>query len=165
MASKIYSLLLIISSVMSSAVHSKELSKHIHFNYLSNQPIVLIKFNNGSSIHWNNLTSEIVADKLFVRLKHNYKNYRRYFIDQISNTNTTQATACGKKSELVVGDIAFLIIDKIDHLPAFKIMQTQFDVIDSNCHYPVGYFNTIDKNRNLIQKRTMHYLIHPNHFK
>src|SRR6185312_528199 len=114
MSSKIYLILLGISSVMFSSINSKELPRNVHPNYLSNQSIVLITFNNGLSIHWNNLSSEIVNDELFVRLKHHYKNYRHYLIGQISNTNITKATACGKKTRLVVGDIAFLLITKID---------------------------------------------------
>jgi hypothetical protein len=127
----------------------------------SKDSIVLIRLGKGNlSVNWNNSKNQIVEDILFKDLKYRYKKYENYLIDQITNLSETSASTCGKADKLVIGDLAFLIIQKINHLPIFEITKVQFDSIEKGCPYPVGYFDVISKDRSKIKERVKLHLLH-----
>lgn len=121
--------------------------------------IVLIRFGkSGILFNWNNSTGRIVEDALFHALVLRFKTDKTYLIDQITNLSVTAAIACGREDKLLIGDLAFLIIDKINNLPFFEITNAQCDVFKKGCPYPIGYFDVIKKDRLRIKERVKQYL-------
>jgi hypothetical protein len=120
--------------------------------------IVLIRFEKSDILfNWDNSKSQIVEDALFRKIVYRFKSNEAYLADQITNLTQTPAIACGK-DKLVIGDLAFLMINKIKHLPFFKITNVQCDSFETGCPYPNGYFDVIRKDRIRIKERVKHYL-------
>lgn len=122
---------------------------------------VLIHFKDSLSVTWSNTTSTIKKDTLFNILCRNFQKNESYFIAQINNLELTSAEACNKKTRLVKGDIAYLVIDQIKMLPFFEITGMQCDVFYAGCPYPDGFFQTIDQKRSEIAVKVERYLNPP----
>ena len=127
---------------------------------VSPKDTILIKFK-GSHISFNgsNSKNQIIDDMLYRDLLKSFKNERGFIINQITDVTPTLATTCGKKNNLVIGDLAFLLIDKIENLPFFEISHVQCDVYNTACPYPSGYFNAIENHRVDIQHNVKTYLL------
>jgi hypothetical protein len=113
----------------------------------------------GVIFNWDNSKSEIVNDVLYKKLVVRFKNDKSYLIEQISNITKTSAIACGKKEALVIGDLAFLLLDKIKGLPFFAVTGFQCDSFKPGCAYPVGYFEIIKAHRLEIAEKVKNYLL------
>lgn len=158
--------MIILIALLSSCSHKPKeekapvkVSPPVSAKNLLKDSTVLIKFGDSDILfHWNNLSSKIVVDSLFENLKHNYKKKSGYLVDQITNVTATSASACNK-DKLVIGDMAFLIINEIDGLPFFEVTHVQCDVFENNCPYPEGYFNVIGRDRKGIREKVKHYLL------
>jgi hypothetical protein len=101
----------------------------------------------GVIFNWDNSKSEIVNDVLYKKLVVRFKNDKSY------------AIACGKKEALVIGDLAFLLLDKIKGLPFFAVTGFQCDSFKPGCAYPVGYFEIIKAHRLEIAEKVKNYLL------
>jgi hypothetical protein len=120
---------------------------------------ILIKFEKSKiAFNWSNAKSEIIEDELYRNTLKNFKSQRNNLISQITDKSPTLAITCGKKSNLVMGDLAFLLIDKVEHLPFFEIAHVQCDVFNADCQYPYGYFGAIENHRTDIQNNVRTYL-------
>jgi hypothetical protein len=109
------------------------------------------------SINWSPVDNDVRQDSLFTHIKANIQENREVLTGLISDTTLSIISAC-KRGGLHKGDIAFMILDKIYHIPYFKVFGVQFDVIDAGCHYPVGLFDYLEANRGAAMERVTSYL-------
>lgn len=123
------------------------------------ESIILVSFSDKDvAFYWNISTGSIVEDSLFKKLKRIYKRKRDYLIDQVSDTTRTTASVCHDlKRKLLMGDMAYLLLDKMENLPFFEITHIQCDVIENDCPSPVNCMDS-GLDRPAIQKRIRHYL-------
>ena len=137
----------------------KRLDISQHREISSNDNIVLIRFaKNDISVHWDNSKSAIVEDVLYKNLKRNFRSKQNYLVEQITNVSMTKAIICSKGEKLLIGDVAFLIIIEMTHVPYFEITHVQCDSFEPGCPFPTGYFEGLQGNRSKIRKRVKHYL-------
>lgn len=109
--------------------------------------IVFIKLDNGVSFNWNNNSYRIEEDSIFNKLKSTYSDYRDEIVQLISDTTITTAKVCDLDRNLLLGDLAYLIISKIDNISILDFIEITFDVFEYNCPYPIGYFYSIEEYR------------------
>jgi len=131
--------------------------KKNHFK-LDTVAVVLVKFDNGLYINWDNNTGSIKKDKLFKNIMFNFDKYKAILFENLTNLKNTSAISCAKKTNLVVGDISYLLIDEIKILPNYEILNTQCDTFDNNCKYPIGLFSAIEQNRKSLKSRIIKFL-------
>lgn len=125
---------------------------------LNQTGIILVKIDNNLLLNWDNKTGNIVKDKLFNNISLNFKEHSSTIFVNLTNIKTTSAVSCGKNTNLVVGDICYLLIDEIKNLPTYEILNAQYDTFNDGCKYPVGLFDAIQKNREKIKSRVIKFL-------
>ena len=118
---------------------------------------VLIKFDKNIMLNWDNKTGRIKEDSLFNKIISDFENNKYVLINKLADTSETKAMTCHKN--LVVGDLAFLIIDKVKQLPFFEITKVQCDHFTNECPYPEGYFEVIGRDRIKIKKEVSSLLL------
>lgn len=128
---------------------------------LSGDSCVLIHFKDSLSLTWSNTSNTIKKDSLFDIVYKNFQKNESYLVAQINNLEPTMAAACNKKTRLLKGDIAFLVIDQIEKLPFFEITGVQCDFFYAGCPYADGFFQTIDQKRSEIAVKVERYLNPP----
>ncbi len=123
--------------------------------------IILIKLFDNVSFYWDNSTSRIVEDKHFKQVFDEFSINQKRIAALITDTTKTSAKICGSdkvKDNLLLGDLAFLLIDKIKKLPYAYVFNMQFDVLAADCEYPVGLYYYINNNRYQVMKKVSAYL-------
>lgn len=131
--------------------------KSVKSNVLSD--MILVQLSNGTSLHWSNQSSKIIEDSLFREVSVSFPKKRMSLIALISDTTETQAKACGVDKNLLVGDISFLLIDKIKMVPYFKVLGVQWDTYDMDCPYPFGLLDYINSHRDEVRKKVKSYIL------
>ncbi|MES2430944.1 MAG: hypothetical protein V4556_08405 [Bacteroidota bacterium] len=127
-------------------------------NMKVNDSIILISIFRGVEIHWNKRTNSIEEDSLLKKITQQFQDYKIALADEIENTFKTKIYVCPDGEELMAGDIAYLIIDKIVQIPVLKIMGVQFDLYQNECPYPVSFFGFLKKQRAFVSKNVKDYL-------
>ena len=95
-----------------------------------------LKYLSGDPFECNSLTWRIIANK---------KDAIQILIDKLDDTTLTKATDKCKTTNLRVGDLAYLTLERILALPFFAVTGMQCDVIQDGCQ--VGIFEYIEANR------------------
>ncbi|GAA0876020.1 hypothetical protein GCM10009118_24300 [Wandonia haliotis] len=121
--------------------------------------IVLVQLVEDISINWNNQSYSIMEDELFSSVVAVFSKKQKRIIALISDTTISEAKACSIDRNLLVGDLAFLLINKIKKLPYFEVLGVQWDFLEDNCKYPFGLFDYINNYRNEVEKKVEFYLI------
>ena len=124
----------------------------------SKDSIVLIRLSKDVSFNWNNQTFTIVEDALWNQLLLSYEDNCFGIAHQIVIMDETPAKACGIERNLVLGDLAFIVIDKVESLPYFEAYGVQWDALDATCRYPQGMLDYIKRYREEIRDKTQLYL-------
>jgi hypothetical protein len=118
--------------------------------------IVLIKIKD-IILKWDNINYTFIKDDSFEALRKNFKNHRDDIVSMIPDTSNTYAKICSQNKNLLLGDIAFLLVDNIITLPYADIFNVQIDVF-YKCSYPLGLFSIINNNRVEVKERVKKYL-------
>ncbi|MDJ1501235.1 hypothetical protein [Xanthocytophaga agilis] len=119
--------------------------------------VILIELPNGVSFNWDNDCSRIVEDSLYRSLVTTFSTKQHSTIRLILDSTITSARVCAFDKNLLVGDLAFLLIDKIKGIPYALVLNVQFDVFQADCYYPVGLFSYINKYRSEVYKKVELY--------
>ncbi|MDJ1501210.1 hypothetical protein [Xanthocytophaga agilis] len=120
--------------------------------------IILIELPNGVSFNWDNECSRIVDDSLYRSLITTFSTKQHSTIKLILDTTITPARVCPFDKNLLVGDLAFLLIDKIKGIPYLKALDVRFDSFQADCYYPVSLFAYINNSRHEVYKKVELYL-------
>lgn len=112
-----------------------------------------------AAFNWHNDSSKILQDSLFYELLEKYPqgNLREKIICSIGRITPTSATACNTDKKLVVGDLAYMLLEKIENLPRRKML-IELDIVEDNCFLPLGLFDAIDFRRENLKNKTMKYI-------
>jgi hypothetical protein len=95
-----------------------------------------LKYLSVNPFHCNSVTWRIIANK---------KDAIQPLIDKLDDTTITSAKDKCKATNLTVGDIAYLTLEKILSLPFFAVTGMQCDVIENGCQ--LGIFEYIENNK------------------
>jgi hypothetical protein len=117
--------------------------------------IVEIQIIDDIAIRWDNNTHLIIEDNLWSTIDSVYSNDKSLIINEILNVKLTPAKSCSIERNLYVGDIVFIIINKIENLPLINIINTQCDFFESGCPYPIGMFDAINIDRNEVKNNIL----------
>ncbi len=105
-----------------------------------------LKYISGDLFECNSLSWRIIANK---------KDAIQLLIDKLDDTTQTQAKYHCKTSNLQVGDIAFLTLERILALPFFVVTGIQFDLYENGCQ--TGTFEYIESNRIKFKEQVQDY--------
>lgn len=119
---------------------------------------ILVNLSNEVSFKWSNVSHEIVEDKLFLKIKKQFSQHYLSIVEDISNTTLTKAIECTSHRQLPIGDLAFLLIDKINNIPYFSVLGTQLDAFTNGCEYPKSLFDYLKFNRLEAKSKLKVYL-------
>ena len=120
--------------------------------------IVLVQLSNGIVFNWNNKSFCIVEDNLFSSVVTIFSQKQQSIVACILDTTKTPAKVCSLDRNLLVGDLTFLLIDKVKSLPYFKALGVQWDTFDTDCNYPFGLFDYINNYRDEVSNKVGSYL-------
>lgn len=95
-----------------------------------------LKYLSGNPFYCNSVTWRIIANK---------KDAIQPLIDKLDDTTITLAKDKCKATNLTVGDIAYLTLEKVLSLPFFAVTGMQCDVIENGCQ--LGIFEYIENNK------------------
>jgi|GEM_PF-2860682 hypothetical protein len=159
-----YVFFILIFTFCNPSIKSKDYTKKVYamnvvgIKKIQTSDIINIKLHQGISFDWDNRTSQIVEDKQYFKIRTNFNKNKQQLADQIMDVSPTSATACKLTRNLYIGDLSFLLINKIKKLPNVIIIGVQLDAFEYGCPYPLGYFEAINNNRTSITKRVKDYL-------
>ncbi len=111
---------------------------------------ILIEFDGGINILWDNVNDTIIKDENYYSLSQEPININ--IVNAISDTSIVSNHVCSKHSPLRKGDVAFLTLCKLQHIYPAKDLHYQFDVFDKDCEYPYGMLDYLEDNRELIKE-------------
>jgi hypothetical protein len=117
--------------------------------------IIHITLKSGIEFNWTNKEKQIVEDTFYNYIKNNFKKLKGQITSQIVDTTKTSAIACNAEN-LLIGDIVFILLNKIVFMP--NVIDMQLDVFEKDCKFPVGYFNAINRDRVKIKERINEFL-------
>lgn len=123
-----------------------------------NNDKVYIVLSEHVKLFWDNKNSEIIKDSLYRMVKRNFGQYVKEITTQVSDTRITPAQSCGVERNLVMGDLAFLLIDDIVGIPYFSALGFQWDTFDTDCKYPLHMFGSLELYRPEIKSKLELYL-------
>ena len=132
-------------------VKAKKISKNI----------IRVQLADDIIFHWDNKTYRIKEDKHLQNIVNHFQEKEEYLVALFLDTTPTLAVVCGYDSNLVIGDLIFLLLDKIVHIPLLPVFQVQWDVFIYGCHYPNGLFTSFHykRNRTRYYKALEYYLL------
>ena len=110
--------------------------------------------------HWNNNTSKIKKDKYFQNIVDHFQEKKEYLVALFLDTTSTPAVVCGFDSNLVIGDLVFLLIEEIVDIPWASVFYFQLD-----CFYGRPFASILIQNfhnkefRIECQKKLKYYLL------
>jgi hypothetical protein len=106
-----------------------------------------LKYLSGNIYDCNSILWKIVADK---------KDAIQFLIDKLDDTTITKTKDICKKTNLRVGDLAYLTLVFILPLPFYAVTRKQCDVISPDgCQ--IGVFEYIETNRNKFKEQVQTY--------
>jgi hypothetical protein len=105
-----------------------------------------LKYLSSDPFECNSVTWRIIAYK---------KDAIQLLIDKLNDTTITSAKDNCKTSNLKVGDIAYLTLERILPLPFFAVTGMQCDVIKNGCQ--LGIFEYIENNRIKFKRQVQMY--------
>lgn len=128
-------------------------------NSEASDSVLLIELSDDIKFHWNTRKHHIIEDSLFTSIISVYYESRLGICDQIIEKRITKALACPSERNLVTGDFAFLLIDKMERIPAIDVFKMQWDSYVEQCPYPNGMLDYIDSHREEVSDKLHSYLI------
>lgn len=122
------------------------------------EQFITIQLSETIWIHWDNRSHRIASDSLLGFIAMNFSEMQQTITKQILDTTGTPAIACNANRNLVVGDIAFLLVDEVKRIPYFQVLGVQFDAFNFECSYPHGLFTYISEDREMVKRKVEFYL-------
>jgi len=126
---------LILYHMIDYPVSAKKISKNI----------IRVQLADDIMFHWDNNTCRIKEDKYFQNIVDHFQERKEYLAALFLDTTPSPAVVCGYDSNLIIGDLVFLLLDKIVDIPYFYVFHFQFGCFFNNCFYPLGLFNALKK--------------------
>jgi hypothetical protein len=108
-------------------------------------------------INWDNEDSSVKNDSCYQALKNNFSNFQAPLIDMIMDTTSLDIIMCDKRTILLKGDLAFIILWQVKDISIYYALDIQFDAIESGCKYPIPIVRYIHKNRKIVRQKVMKY--------
>ncbi len=105
-----------------------------------------LKYLKGNAFDCSSITWRIIANK---------KEAIQLLIDRLGDTTLTKAKDKCKKTNLCVGDLAYLTLIEIMPLPFMLVTGMQCDVIENGCQ--LGVFEYIEENRQKFKGQVQTY--------
>ncbi|MEZ4851998.1 MAG: hypothetical protein R3B93_26025 [Bacteroidia bacterium] len=116
--------------------------------------VILVIFDKNLSVHWDNENYDILEDSLFHSFSHNWEDKKIKIAEKIIDITPTLAYGCPYERNLVVGDIAFWLLMRMEMLPMRKLYSTELDFFSmEGCGYPVGLFEFISIDRQKYREK------------
>lgn len=133
-------------------------SKSVIITNVSNK-IVKVEILPNMPLHWDNNAYRILEDSLFIKIKDQFSALIIPLTKQMGNVFETKALICPKKEKLVVGDIAYFLIDRIESIPFMKLTGRQLDIMEVGCPYQIDLLPYIQGNRVKLANSIRKYLL------
>ncbi len=107
------------------------------------------------AVRWNVASQAVQHDDLFDSLRQRVKNRKHLsaLIAAINDTTLLPFSSCAKKTNLRVGDIAYMALDQIKHIAVWRDLGFQCDVFTGNCHYCDFMFDAFEHNRYEMERK------------
>ncbi len=128
----------------------KENNKQI---VVSENKNILIDLGDSFKFNWDSDKKIVVSDFLLDEIKKDYNKKRNVLINKINNESSTNHMICGSNQKLKKGDLAFLLIDKIENIKYYEVFGIQMDTFITGCYYPEYLIKFINNERDFIQKK------------
>ena len=118
------------------------------------QDTIKVEFENQFTLYWDCVNHKIIRDDNYYGILENKENVRAigFFI---TDKKKVCNFVCSKKKSLKKGDVAYLFLSENGFVYEAKDLGEQFDVLYSDCRYPYGLLDYIEKNRNIVFKKVM----------
>jgi hypothetical protein len=129
-------------------IKPRDIDSDFVINEVASDSIYLIKFGNGIQVNWNRNTHRIMRDSLLKSQLPYFKKNTEEIINQITNRTELPLFVCGTKNKLVIGDIAYIILQRL-----YDLYFVTGDVFAYQCPYPAGFFEAIDRDREGLQEK------------
>lgn len=118
----------------------------------SKDSIILIEITSNIKFHWNNSTSKIVKDSLWKELKASYPKHKKTLIQKVGNHEPTEAKVCYVQGTISKGQMAFIVLDKLERIPYAKVFEMQYCVFHIGCPYVEGLIDSVHHNKDAVQQ-------------
>jgi hypothetical protein len=127
-------------------------TNNIDLSILNNDSLVNINLNDSLSLYFNCSSNSLVKDSVYISVSRNLMKNIQLWINMVGDTSLTSAITCdGSNSRLRKGDISYIMINENTNITLNQLIGSQLDSYSSfTCHYPIGFFDVLDKNRNSI---------------
>ena len=119
-------------------------------NIAGGKDTITIELSKTLKINWSIKASKVVQDSLFIKAKSSKKALKLELLELIPNTTPLDFEACFKKGKVKKGDVAFYLFDEVFNVPYPTAIGKAFPDIPLNCKPPLGLYDYIEANRNLV---------------
>ena len=111
---------------------------------------LLIEFDGGIHILWDNVNDNIIKDDNYDSLSQKPININ--IVNAISDTTFVSENVCSKHSSLKKGDIAFILLVRLNQIAVARDFEMQFDYGEENCPYFYGLLDWVEEYREYIKE-------------
>ena len=114
---------------------------------------ILIEFDGGINILWDNVNETIIIDEYYYSLSQEPININ--IVNAISDTTFVSESVCSKHSSLKKGDIAFILLFYSFEFLDYMDFGMYFDCLTDTCLYFNGQLDWLEHNRGYIKERIL----------
>ncbi len=119
--------------------------------------VQLIEINSEIKFNWDNSTSKIVDDELWIKLKTSFQTHKRTLIKEVSNHELTNAKVCKVEDKLTKGQMAFIALDQLEGIPYALVFEIQYCIMYIDCPYIGGLIESIENNKDASDQLMNYY--------
>ncbi len=112
--------------------------------------LILVEIKPNVTVYWNPENSTIVQDSSFNYVELNFNTLGTEIIEAILDTTETTLKICDAKTNVVIGDIAFILAKKIAKCSYVEIFDVEMDAY-VDCLYPSGFLESLHLNRKMAK--------------
>jgi hypothetical protein len=113
---------------------------------------VLIELTDQISFTWNNSLQKVEEDADYENIKKHFLIYRETIVNQILNTEKTDARICETDRDVSKGIMAFVLLDHVAPIPYLSGLNMQFCTFTDGCSFPDGLIFYVSNNRKKVIK-------------
>ena len=111
---------------------------------------ILIEFDGGINILWDNVNETIIIDEYYYSLSQEPININ--IVNAISDTSIVSNHVCSKHSPLRKGDVAFILLEYSHKIITHQLFNYQWDVLSDTCLYFYGQLDWVEENRDILKE-------------
>lgn len=117
-----------------------------------------IFINDTIVVNWNIEESLIIKDSIWLDFISTFNHNKELVLDLILDTSFVEVYSCYSDYQLRKGDFVFVILSTIYRFSYAEVFGFYFDLMYSNCSFPIGLFESISSDRDNIHKIFTHEL-------